>query len=184
MLGQAPPVINIPIKRVINLELQIEKTHFTMKELQMVIKHLKNSKANVIDSAPAGAWKAGICNEQLPYICNRVYNQQSVHIWRQSCIISLLKKGNLNLATNYRGISLAPTTAKIYNRLLLHRIRPVLENILRNNENGFGTKRLTTAQIFTLRRFIEGVKQKQLPAVIIFVDFSKAFDSINRSKME
>ena len=27
-------------------------------------------------------------------------------------------------------------------------------------------------------------KQKQLPAVIIFVDFSKAFDSIGRSKME
>ena len=28
------------------------------------------------------------------------------------------------------------------------------------------------------------MKQKQLPAVIIFADFSKAFDSIDRSKME
>ena len=28
------------------------------------------------------------------------------------------------------------------------------------------------------------MKQKQLPAVIIFVDFSKAFGSIDRSKME
>ena len=33
-------------------------------------------------------------------------------------------------------------------------------------------------------QIIEGVKQKQLPAVIIFVDFSKAFYSIDRSKME
>ena len=93
------------------------------------------------------------------------------------------KKGDLRLAINYRGISLTPTAAKIYNKLLLHRIRPVLENILRDNQNGFREKRLTTAQIFTLRRIIEGVKQK-LPAVIIFVDFSKAFDSIDRSKME
>ena len=88
------------------------------------------------------------------------------------------------LSTNYRGVSLTPTTAKIYNKLLLHKIRPVLENILRDNQNGFREKRSTTAQIFTLRRIIEGVKQKQLPAVIIFVDFSKVFDSIDRSKME
>ena len=34
------------------------------------------------------------------------------------------------------------------------------------------------------QQIIEGVKQKQLPAGIIFVDFSKAFYSIDRSKME
>ena len=118
------------------------------------------------------------------YICNRVHNQQPVDIWRQSCTIPLPKKGGLCLAINYRGISLTPSAAKIYNNLLLHRIRPVLENILRDNQNGFREKRSTTAQIFTLRRIIEGVKQKQLLAVIIFADFSKALDSIDPSKME
>ena len=73
---------------------------------------------------------------------------------------------------------------KYTKKLLLQRIRPVLENILRDNQNGFREKRSTTAQIFTLRRIIEGVKQKHLPAVIIFADFSKAFDSIDWSKME
>ena len=105
-------------------------------------------------------------------------------IWRQSCIIPSPKKSDLRLATNYRGISLTSNAAKIYNKLLLHRIRPVLENILRDNQNGFREKRSTAAQIFTLRRITEGVKRKQIPAVIIFVDFSKAFDSIDRSKME
>ena len=38
--------------------------------------------------------------------------------------------------------------------------------------------------MFTLSHITEGVKEKQLSAVIIFVDFSKAFDSIDRSKME
>ena len=35
-----------------------------------------------------------------------------------------------------------------------------------------------------VRHIIEGMKQKQVPAVFIFVDFSKAFDSVDRSKME
>ena len=90
----------------------------------------------------------------------------------------LYQKSDLRL-TNYRGIILIPTAAKIYNKLLLHRIRPALENILRENQNGFREKRSTTAQIFTLRCIIEGVKQKQLPAVIIFVYFSKTFDFID-----
>ena len=149
-----------------------------MKEQQRVIKNLKNIKSSGTDNIPAEVWKAGISNEQLLYICNRVYNQQPVNIWRQTCIIPLSKNGDLRLATSYRGISLTPIAAKIYNKLLLHRIRPLLENILRDNQNSFREKRWTTAQIFTLRRIIEEVKQTQLPAVIIFVDFLKAFDSM------
>ena len=39
------------------------------------------------------------------------------------------------------------------------------------------------AQILTLRRIIEGVKANNLPAILTFIDFKKAFDSIHRGKM-
>ena len=45
------------------------------------------------------------------------------------------------------------------------------------------TGRSTLPQILTLRRLIEGIKEKQLPAILTFVDFSKAFDSIHRGKL-
>ena len=35
----------------------------------------------------------------------------------------------------------------------------------------------------TIRRFLEGVRAKNLEATILFVDFTKAFDSIHRGKM-
>ena len=73
--------------------------------------------------------------------------------------------------------------AKVYNRLLLNRIRPVLDPLLRNNQNGFRQRRTTVQQVLALRRLIEGIKRKHLPAVITFIDFRKAFDSIHRSKM-
>ena len=90
---------------------------------------------------------------------------------------------DLSLATNYRGISLIPRAAKIYNKLLLNRIKPVMEKILRINQNRFRQNRGTEAQILTLRRIIEGIKDKNLKAVLLFIDFRKAFDSIHREKM-
>ena len=44
--------------------------------------------------------------------------------------------------------------------------------------------RSTTSQILTIRRIFEGVRAKNLQATLIFVDFTKAFDSIHRGKME
>ena len=59
-----------------------------------------------------------------------------------------------------------------------------MENILRKNQNGFRRNRSTTSQILTIRRILEGVRAKNLQATLLFVDFTKAFDSINRGKME
>ena len=36
----------------------------------------------------------------------------------------------------------------------------------------------------TIRRILEGVRAKKLQATLLFVDFTKAFDSIHRGKME
>ena len=44
--------------------------------------------------------------------------------------------------------------------------------------------RSTTSQILTIRRILEGVRAKNLQVTLIFVDFTKAFDSIHRGKME
>ena len=40
------------------------------------------------------------------------------------------------------------------------------------------------SQILTIRRILEGVRAKNLQATILFVDFTKAFDSIHRGKIE
>ena len=93
-------------------------------------------------------------------------------------------KGNLGLAKNYRGITLTSIAAKIYNALLQNCREPKIDNILRKNQNGFRRNRSTTSQILTIRRILEGVRAKNLQATLLFVDFTKAFDSIHRGKME
>ena len=67
--------------------------------------------------------------------------------------------------------------------MLLNRIRPEVDKILRKNQNGFRTNRSTTGQILTVRRIIEGANEKNLTATLLFIDFSKTFDSIHRGNM-
>ncbi|XP_063685824.1 uncharacterized protein LOC134819652 [Bolinopsis microptera] len=55
-----------------------------------------------------------------------------------------------------------------------------MEDILRINQNGFRESRSTTSHILGQRRVFEGAQDKDLTAVILFIDFKKAFDSVHR----
>ena len=88
------------------------------------------------------------------------------------------------LTTNYRGITLTPIAAKIYNLMLLNKIRTEIDPILKKNQNGFRKNRSTTGQILTIRHILEGIKDKNIPITLLFIDFSKAFDTINREMMK
>lgn len=72
---------------------------------------------------------------------------------------------------------------KLVNRMILNRIQPVIDPWLRGNQSGFRPGRSTTTQVLALRRILEGVKAKNLPAVMVFIDFCKAFDSVNHDTM-
>ena len=67
--------------------------------------------------------------------------------------------------------------------MLLNGVRPAVDPLLRKNQNGFRGKRSTMDQILTITCILEGVRANNLPAVLLFIDFSKAFDSIHRGKM-
>merc|ERR1712001_37112 len=60
---------------------------------------------------------------------------------------------------------------------------PSVGPILRKNQNGCKHARSTLSQILCLRRLIEESNLSELDLVLVFVDFSKAFDSVDRSKM-
>ena len=58
-----------------------------------------------------------------------------------------------------------------------------MDKHLRPNQNGFRPGRSTTAHVLALRRLIEGVKSHNRKAIVLYIDFRKAFDSIKRNKM-
>ena len=173
-----------PITRIISKQLDIKLGPFTQEKLDSVLRKIKNRKAAGLDEIPPEVWKTRQFDDILLRHCNAVYNQNPIDRWMKGCILPFPKKADLGLAKNYRGITLTSIAAKIYNALLRNRIEPKIDNILRKNQNGFRRNRSTTSQILTIRRILEGVRAKNLQATLIFVDFTKAFDSIHRGKME
>ena len=108
---------------------------------------------------PPEVWKTRQFDDILLRHCNAVYNQNTIDRWTKG------------LAKNYGGITLISIAAKIYYAQLGNRREPKIEKILRKNQSGF-------------RRILDGVRAKNLEATILFVDFSKALDSIHRGKIE
>ena len=185
LLGKSPSAAGVQdVQRIVDGTLPIPTTDFTRDELETAIKSLPSGKACGLDRIPVEVWKNGCLNEELLNICNDLLRTGTApDQWRKSCIIPIPKKGDLGLPSNYRGISLTSTAAKIFNKMILLRIRPEIEKVLRKNQNGFRPGRSTITQVLSLRRLIEGITEKQLTAILLFVDFSKAFDSIHRGTM-
>lgn len=76
-----------------------------------------------------------------------------------------------------------PIAAKVYNKIILNRLIPFVEPLLRNNQNGFRRGRSTISQILCICRILEESQACNLDRALVFVDFSKAFDSVDRTKM-
>ena len=184
LLGKAPNVSDNEIETIIDQPLNIKLGNFTEAELVEVLKKTKNKKAAGLENVPPEVWKTQAFNDILLDLCNDTYNHEEIEKWTEGCILPLPKKEIWVSRKNYRGITLTSIAAKIYNSLLFNRIQPEVEKILRRNQNGFRKNRSTVSQILTVRRIIEGVKAKNMQAALLFVDFSKAFDSVHRGKME
>ena len=98
-------------------------------------------------------------------------------------IIVLFKKGDLLDCSNYRPICLLSHVYKLIMMILYNRISPELTRALPANQAAYQRGRGTTEQIQILQQTIEKINEFNGQGVICFVDFSKAFDSVDQKKL-
>ena len=164
--------------------LHIKDNLFTLDEYKRAKISITCGKSAGEDGIMPEVLKCVPIDEIVLDIINKSYiNSEQPDQWNISNIVHVPKSGDLTKADNYRGIILTSILAKTYNRMILNRIRPVLDPLLRHNQNGFRQKRTTVGQILAIRRILEGIKDKNLPAIFTFIDFKKVVDSINRGEM-
>ena len=95
-------------------------------------------------------------------------------------IVSIPMKGNSSSLENQHGIAKSCAFAKLTNKLLLARIRDIIEPQLLGVQSGFRAGRSTVEQTMALCYIFDMCRVSRRMTTIIFVDFNKAFDSIDR----
>ncbi|RUS88821.1 hypothetical protein EGW08_003451 [Elysia chlorotica] len=152
-------------------------------EITNAIKSLKSGKAAGPDGIPPEALKADIQTptEMLHPLLNKIWEQECVpEDWKKGHLVKLPKKGDLSSCNNWRGIMLLSIPGKVLTRIMLERLKTALDKKLREEQAGFRQERSCTDQIATLRIIIEQSLEWQSPLYTVFVDFQKAFDSVDR----
>ena len=106
-----------------------------------------------------------------------------VEKWKNGVIVKIPKKGDLSDCGNWRGITLSPIALKIFCKVLLNRIEPVLDGVLREEQAGFRKGRGCNDQVFVVRHLMQQANVMKASLSLCFVDFEKAFDSVSREAM-
>jgi len=99
-------------------------------------------------------------------------------------IVTIYKrKGDRRECGNYRGISLLCTAGKVLAKIALLRLQEISERILPESQCGFRHGRSTADMIFALRQLQEKAIEQRMALYIVFIDFTKAFDSLGRDAL-
>jgi len=105
--------------------------------------------------------------------------------WADSIIVPLHKKGDPNNPDNYRAISLTSILSKVFTHILKVRLEEwsLHRNILLEEQAGFRKGFSTIDNVFILRAVAQKYLHRKRKLYVAFVDFRKAFDSVNRSAL-
>jgi hypothetical protein len=158
----------------------------TAPEIRSAIKALKRGKAAGPDGLPAELYKAA--EVELEPVLRDLFEEiwttgVTPEEWQLSILVPVFKKGDVRCCGNYRGISLLAIAGKILSMIVLKRIGGVLENQTGETQAGFRGGRGTMDQIFVLRQILERRGQFNRDTVVAFLDYSAAFDSVDRQSL-
>lgn len=158
----------------------------TIEELEFTIEELKSRKSPGQDGinnelfkyAPKSFLHKFLNLINVCWICGDIPQE-----WRTAIVIPIHKKGDRTTPDNYRGISLLNTGYKIYSKIIAKRLTAISETLMLEEQNGFRKGRSCMDCVFSLSQVIEKHREFNIPTYISFIDFKKAFDSVDREKL-
>ena len=157
-----------------------------LDEVVQAVRMLKCGKTPGLDGVPAeliqNSGPASI--RVLLKLCTQIWNSLNwPDAWMKQEIVMIHKTGNTKECTNYRTITLLSHASKVLLIIILKRMRVKIEQELPDEQAGFRRGRGTADMLVALQILIEKTLEVDGQAFIVFIDYSKAFDSISQTQL-
>ena len=153
----------------------------TSREVEVAIKEMKKNKATGLDEITKDILEEGgnAIITQLVRLFNQIIIKKYIpKSWKEAKIILLHKKGDKSDIKNYRPISLLSHLYKLFTKIVQNRLKKELDAQQPREQAGFREGFSTTDHLHAINQLIEKSNEYQLDLCIGFIDYEKAFDSI------
>ena len=156
----------------------------TSQELAAQVARLKPDKACGPDGIPPGIFRLLPANWIIciTTLFNLIFSSGSYPaLWSKAKFFAIFKRGDRRDPSNYRGINVMNSIAKLYDMVLCCRLeywfKPYRE------QAGAQRGRGCIEHILTLRLLTDYARKKKQKLFVTFVDFSKAYDNVPRDML-
>ena len=156
----------------------------TRVEVESAFRKMKNNKATGPDEIPVKAWRA-LGGKGVGLLWDLMIKiEEQEHIpdeRRESVLVPIYKKGDVQECQNYQGMKPLSHTMKIWERIVDKRVRGEVE--VAEEQFGFMPGRGTTNAIFILRQMAEKYREKERDLHMVFIDLEKVYDRVPREEL-
>lgn len=174
-LGNQPPTFEPTLDSKIKIE-----------ELRTALACLKTGKSCSVDDLLGEYVKifGEMFEDTLLSIINTIFIEKLYPSqWPTNFLKPIFKKGSTLDPDNYRGLAVGSAFAKLFSFILLNRLTEFIDikKLISPNQIGFMKLMGTSDHIFLLRTIVEKiVKKNKKRLYVVFIDFKKAYDTVNR----
>ncbi|XP_046687933.1 uncharacterized protein LOC124373592 [Homalodisca vitripennis] len=154
---------------------------FSEDEVRKELLNLNVNKGSGPDMIPPGVLK--YCHLLLSGPLQELFNKSVSSgvfpdVLQKSYVVPIHKSGTTSEVTNYRPIAVQSVISKVFERLVLSRVSPLLQRCISSHQHGFSPGKSAATNLVVCQSDIISSFSRRKQVDAIFLDFSKAFDRL------
>ena len=175
----------INTNKLSSAEAQSMEGYLTIDEVSNALQKTKHNKTPGLDGLPSEFYKVFWKDLKYPITnaINTSFDKGILPLSLRQCVITCLpKKGKTrDNIKNWRPLSMLSVVYKLASAAIANRIKPFLNDIIDSSQCGFVPGRYIGDCTRLVYDIMKHTEEKQIPGMLVLIDFEKAFDSISWS---